>query len=49
MDSAMQKCGLKTIGKIEQQQPTIFYVLREWKNSVAKSSYNTTRVGSSFN
>jgi hypothetical protein len=39
----------KTIGKVELQQPTIFSVLQEWQSYVAKSSYNTTRVGNSFN
>ncbi len=39
----------KKIGKIKQQQPIIFSVLREWQSSVAESSCNTTRVGSSFN
>jgi hypothetical protein len=28
----------RTIGKVEQQQPTIFFVLREWQSSVAESS-----------
>jgi hypothetical protein len=39
----------RTIGKVDEQQPTIFSVLREWQSFVAKSSYNTARVGSSFN
>jgi hypothetical protein len=37
------------IGKVEEQQPTIFSVLREWQSSIVESSYNTTRAGSSFN
>jgi hypothetical protein len=37
------------IGKVEQQQPTIFFVLREWQSSVAESSCNTAKAGSSFN
>jgi hypothetical protein len=39
----------RTISKVEEQQPTIFYVLREWQSSVAESSCNTARVGSFFN
>jgi hypothetical protein len=39
----------RTIGKVDEQQPTIFSVLREWQSSVAESSCNTTRAGSSFN
>jgi len=38
-----------TIGKVDEQQPTIFSMLREWQSSIAESSYNTARVGSSFN
>jgi hypothetical protein len=38
-----------TIGKVEQQRPTIFFVLQEWQSFVAKSSCNTARAGSSFN
>jgi len=34
------------IGKVEQQQPTVFYVLREWQSSVAESSCNTARARS---
>ncbi len=37
------------IGKVEQQQPTVFSVLREWQNYVIESSCNTVRAGSSFN
>jgi hypothetical protein len=37
------------IGKVEQQQPTFFFVLREWKSYIAESSCNTTRARSSFN
>jgi hypothetical protein len=37
------------IGKVEQQQPIVLFVLEEWNFFVAKSSYNTARVGSSFN
>ncbi len=36
----------KTIGKVEQQQPTVFSVLREWQSSVVESSCNTVRAGS---
>jgi hypothetical protein len=39
----------RTIGKVDKQQPIIFFVLREWQSSVAESSYNTTRAESSFN
>ena len=39
----------KTIGKVDKQQPTIFSVLQEWQSSIAESSYNTVRAGSSFN
>jgi hypothetical protein len=39
----------RMIGKVEQQQPIVFSMLQEWKNSVVESSYNTTRTGSSFN
>jgi hypothetical protein len=39
----------RTIGKVEEQQPIIFSVLREWRSSVAESSCNTARAGSSFN
>jgi hypothetical protein len=38
----------RTIGKVKQQQPTFFFVLREWQSSVAESSYNTTKAKSSF-
>jgi hypothetical protein len=39
----------RTIGKVELQQPTSFFVLQEWQSSIAESSCNTSRVGSSFN
>jgi hypothetical protein len=39
----------RTIGKVELQQPTIFSMLQEWQSLVAESSYNTARVGNSFN
>ncbi len=39
----------RTIGKVKEQQPTIFSMLREWQNSVAKSSCNTSRAGSFVN
>jgi len=39
----------RTIGKVELQQPTIFFLLQEWQSSIAKSSCNTARAGSSFN
>jgi hypothetical protein len=39
----------RMISKVELQQPTIFFVLREWQSFVAESSCNTARVGSSFN
>jgi hypothetical protein len=32
------------IGKVEQQQPKVFFVLREWQNSIAESSCNITRL-----
>jgi hypothetical protein len=37
------------IGKVKQQQPKVFSMLREWQTSVVESSSNTTRIGSSFN
>jgi hypothetical protein len=37
-----------TIGKVDEQ-PTNFFVLREWQNFVVKSSCNTARARSSFN
>jgi hypothetical protein len=39
----------RTIGKVEEEPPTVFFVLREWQSSVAESSCNTARAGSSFN
>jgi hypothetical protein len=39
----------RTIGKVELQQPIIFSVLRECQSSIAESSCNIARVGSSFN
>jgi hypothetical protein len=39
----------RMISKVDEQQPTIFSVLREWQSFVAESSYNTARAGSSFN
>jgi hypothetical protein len=39
----------RTIGKIEQQQPTFFFLLREWQSFVIESSCNTARARSSFN
>jgi hypothetical protein len=39
----------RTISKVEQQEPTIFFVLREWQSSVAEFSCNTTRARNSFN
>ncbi len=39
----------RTIDKLDEQQPIIFSMLREWQSSVAKSSCNTARAGSSFN
>ncbi len=39
----------RTIGKVEEQQPTIFSMLREWQSFVAESSCNTARAGSYFN
>ncbi len=38
----------RTVGKVDEQQPTIFFVLREWQSSVVKSSCNTARAGSFF-
>jgi hypothetical protein len=37
------------IGKVEEEPPTVFSVLREWQSFVAESSCNTARAGSSFN
>jgi hypothetical protein len=37
------------ISKVDKQQPIIFSVLWEWQSSVAESSCNTVRAGSSFN
>jgi hypothetical protein len=39
----------RTIDKVDKQQPTIFFVLREWQSSVIESSCNIARVGSSLN
>jgi hypothetical protein len=39
----------RTIDKVDEQQPTIFFMLREWQSSIVESSYNTARAGSSFN
>ncbi len=39
----------RTINKVEQQEPTIFSVLRKWQSSVTESSCNTAKAGSSFN
>jgi hypothetical protein len=39
----------KTIGKVEEQQPTIFSMLQEWQSSIAESSCNIARTRSSFN
>jgi hypothetical protein len=39
----------RTIGKVEQQQPVIFFVLQEWQSFVAESSCNTARARSFFN
>jgi hypothetical protein len=39
----------RMIGKVKQQQPTIFFMLRKWQNSVVESSCNIARAGSSFN
>jgi hypothetical protein len=38
-----------TISKVDKQQPTIFFMLREWQGFVVESSYNTARAGSYFN
>jgi len=38
----------RTIGKVKEQQPTIFYVLRKWQSSVVESSCNIARARSSF-
>jgi hypothetical protein len=38
-----------TICKVKEQQPTVFFVLREWQNFVVEFSYNTPRARSSFN
>jgi hypothetical protein len=37
------------ISKVEQQQPTIFFMLQEWQSSIAESSCNIARAGSFFN
>jgi hypothetical protein len=39
----------RTIDKVDEQQPTILSVLREWQSSIVESSCNTTRAGNSFN
>jgi hypothetical protein len=39
----------RTINKVEQQQPIVFFMFQEWQSSVTKSSYNIARIGSSFN
>jgi hypothetical protein len=39
----------RTISKIEQQQPIVFSMFREWQSSVTESSCNIARIGSSFN
>ncbi len=39
----------RTVNKVEQQEPTIFFVLRKWQSFVTESSCNTARAGSSFN
>jgi hypothetical protein len=39
----------RTIGKVEEQQPTILSVLQEWQSSIVESSCNTAKARSSFN
>jgi hypothetical protein len=39
----------RTIGKVELQKPTIFFVLQKWQSFVVESSCNTAKVGNSFN
>jgi hypothetical protein len=39
----------RTIGKVEEKPPIVFSMLREGQSSVAESSCNIARVGSSFN
>jgi hypothetical protein len=39
----------RTIGKVEQRQPIIFFVLREWQSFVVEFSCNIVRAGSSSN
>jgi hypothetical protein len=39
----------RTIGKVEEEPPIVFFLLREWQSSVAESSCNTARARSSFN
>jgi len=39
----------RTVNKVEQQEPTIFFVLWKWQSFVTESSCNTARAGSSFN
>jgi len=39
----------RTIDKVNEQQPTIFSVLREWQSFVVEFSCNTARAGSSLN
>jgi hypothetical protein len=36
----------RMIDKIEEQQPIIFSVLREWQSSIVESSCNTAKAGS---
>ncbi len=39
----------KTIGKVEQHQPIVFFVLWECQSFIVESSCNTARAGSYFN
>ncbi len=39
----------RTIGKVEEEPLTVFSMLRERQSSVAESSCNIARAGSSFN
>jgi hypothetical protein len=39
----------RTIGKVDEQQPIIFFMLQEWQSFIVESSCNIARAGSSFN
>jgi hypothetical protein len=39
----------RTINKVEEEPPTIFFVLRKWQSFVVEFSCNTAKARSSFN